>query len=176
MNPVNKRPERRLKPPREQVFAFVAFLLFWFLLTPRLELPALAIGVVVSAAVVHFCHDILFSRRELPLYHPRTWPVYVALMLRLAVEIVKANIDVALAVLNPRLPIQPQFVKIPLDIKNEFNRTIYANCVTLTPGTLAIDIQDDYMVVHALGDHAAAGLANNFIAPKLTSVEEVSES
>ncbi len=158
---------------RDRVVPFLLLLLFWLILTPELSLAAFVIGVGVSTAVVVFCRDILFTRTELPLYSPRTWPRFALLALRLLLEIVKANIEVAVTVLSPRLPIRPRFVRIPLAIKGEFTRAVYANCITITPGSLAVEIEEQQMLVHTLTDQAAEQLNASFVAPALIAIEEL---
>ncbi|OPL07862.1 MAG: cation:proton antiporter [delta proteobacterium ML8_F1] len=63
-------------------------------------------------------------------------------------ELVKANIDVAFRVLNPRMPINPGFVKIPTGIKGDYGRLALANSITLTPGTLSVDGDENHLYVH----------------------------
>ena len=63
-------------------------------------------------------------------------------------KLVIANFDMAYRVLSPKLPINPGFVKVPTDIKNDFGKLILANSITLTPGTLSLDVEDDHVLVH----------------------------
>ena len=73
-------------------------------------------------------------------------------------EIAKANIDVARRILSPGLPIQPHVIKVRAGQKRDVARAIYANSITLTPGTVSIDIEDDIVTVHALTQEAADGV------------------
>jgi len=66
----------------------------------------------------------------------------------LIIELIKANIDVAKRVLNPKLPINPGIVKVPTSIKSDTGKLILANSITLTPGTISIDADDDSVYVH----------------------------
>lgn len=69
----------------------------------------------------------------------------------LFVQIMKSNIDVARLMLNPKMPIKPLLKVIKADQKTEIGRVIYANSITLTPGTVAINISyDGNIIVHAL--------------------------
>ena len=63
-------------------------------------------------------------------------------------KLVLANLDMAYRVLSPKLPINPGFVKVPTSIKNDFGKLILANSITLTPGTLSLDVEDDHVLVH----------------------------
>ena len=68
----------------------------------------------------------------------------------LVLKIVLANIDVARRILNPKLPIQPTVVRVRASAKGDLGRVIYANSITLTPGTVSIDLERDQITVHAL--------------------------
>jgi multicomponent Na+:H+ antiporter subunit E len=63
-------------------------------------------------------------------------------------ELIKSNVNVALRVINPKLPINPGIVKVKTRLKSPMGRMILANSITLTPGTLTIDIKDDFFYIH----------------------------
>lgn len=96
---------------------------------------------------------LLLMRRVVgvPLYGRRALRV-VGLLAFFVWELLKANLRVAAEVLHPRLTIRPGVVMIPLDVKTEAQITLLANLITLTPGTLSLDVSADRRVlyVHAL--------------------------
>ncbi|PNR94808.1 Na+/H+ antiporter subunit E [Petrotoga sp. 9PWA.NaAc.5.4] len=59
-----------------------------------------------------------------------------------------SNIDVARRVLSPEIPLNPGFVKIPIDLESEVGKFTLANSVTLTPGTLSIDVDENNLYIH----------------------------
>jgi multicomponent Na+:H+ antiporter subunit E len=63
-------------------------------------------------------------------------------------ELIKSNFDVARRVLTPSLPINPGIVKFKSELPTDFAKMILANSITLTPGTLSIDIIDDTFYIH----------------------------
>lgn len=65
-------------------------------------------------------------------------------------QLVLSNFDVARRVLSPKIPLNPGFVKIKTDLKGDFAKLTLANSITLTPGTLSIDIKDDAIYVHTI--------------------------
>jgi multicomponent Na+:H+ antiporter subunit E len=67
-------------------------------------------------------------------------------------ELLVANLRVARAVLAPRLRIRPRIVEIPLDLGTDFEITLLATLINITPGTLSLDVSDDRKIlrVHAL--------------------------
>ncbi|MDW7671729.1 MAG: Na+/H+ antiporter subunit E [Bacillota bacterium] len=151
---------------------FTLLMAFWLILSPNITQQSVFIGLVVSFLVVMYSRDILFDSTEMPLYqmsHLMNMLHFVGILL---IEIVKANIDVAKIVLNPALPIQPQFIRVPMMLKNDINKVIYGNSVTLTPGTLTVDLTEEYFVIHALTDEAAAAMNNSFIEQWVLRLEE----
>lgn len=128
--------------------------LFWLALSWAADAQHLAGGAVCVVFLAMVWRNIL----------PRTWPglrvlaasfLYVPLLLW---EVVKANVQVALIVLNPRLPIAPAFVSAQAPITTEGGRTVLANSITLTPGTLTVDVQDNIFLVHMLSGKAGLDL------------------
>jgi multicomponent Na+:H+ antiporter subunit E len=63
-------------------------------------------------------------------------------------ELIKSNLDVARRVLTPSLPINPGIVKFKTKLTTDYSKMVLANSITLTPGTLSIDIVDDTFYVH----------------------------
>lgn len=74
-------------------------------------------------------------------------------------EIVISNIDVARRILSPSMPISPTVVRIKASVHGDMGNVVYGNSITLTPGTVTIDIDGDELVVHALTAEGAAALA-----------------
>ena len=73
-------------------------------------------------------------------------------------EVVKSNIDVARIILSPRLPISPTLVEIEALSTTDAGRVLLGNSITLTPGTVTLDIFDDRLLVHALTREGAEAL------------------
>lgn len=65
-------------------------------------------------------------------------------------QVVIANIDVACRIWNPKLPIQPSWEKLDIKVSSDLEKTVYANSITLTPGTLTTDVKDDHFMIHNL--------------------------
>ena len=157
---------------KKTIIPFVLLLFFWLILTPVVTMQSIIIGFVVSLLVVVYSRDVLFDDQEVPIYKLRYFSNMVKFTGVLIVEIFKANIDVARIVLNPSLPIQPHFIKVPMMLKNDFNKVIFGNAVTLTPGTLTVDITEDEFIIHALTNSAADAMENSFIEQWVTKQEE----
>jgi multicomponent Na+:H+ antiporter subunit E len=65
-------------------------------------------------------------------------------------EVVKANVDLARRIWHPALPIEPNWSRLDTRVETPLERTLYANSITLTPGTLTTDVADDHLMIHAL--------------------------
>ena len=63
-------------------------------------------------------------------------------------KLVLANFDIAYRVLSPSLPINPRIVKVPTNLKSDFQKLVLANSITLTPGTLSLDVEEDGLLIH----------------------------
>lgn len=68
----------------------------------------------------------------------------------LAVQVVKANLAVIARVLGPRHAIDPALVRVPTTARTDLGRALFANSITLTPGTVTVDVEGDRLIVHAL--------------------------
>jgi multicomponent Na+:H+ antiporter subunit E len=64
--------------------------------------------------------------------------------------VVKSNLDVAFRVLHPRLPINPGIVRVQTKLKSKLGRLVLANSITLTPGTITVDIHEEELFIHWL--------------------------
>jgi multicomponent Na+:H+ antiporter subunit E len=65
-------------------------------------------------------------------------------------ELVKANINVARRIWDPALPVEPGWTRLPVNVSSPMQKALYANSITLTPGTLTADVFEDHFLVHHL--------------------------
>lgn len=86
-------------------------------------------------------------------------------------EIVKANINVTKLILDPALPIRPRLIHVPAPPKTELGRVILANSITLTPGTVSVDLQRDGIWVHALHFEGAEDDLSGDMARRVCNLE-----
>ena len=112
--------------------------IIWMVLQERLTLGDFLVGYLVGGIVVWVCRDFWTVRVTI-----RRPAVFVALILDFLREVVKANLQVAWIVIRPRPDVRPAFIAIPLDLTDDFAITALANMITLTPGTLSVDLADD---------------------------------
>ncbi len=89
----------------------------------------------------------------------------------LIVEILKANIDVVLTILVGGKRVDPRLLKVIAGQKSELGRVVYANSITLTPGTISIDLDGSNIGVHSLSNKGANGVKAGDMDRKITSAE-----
>ncbi len=89
----------------------------------------------------------------------------------LAAEVVKANLDVARRILSPSLPISPNVLLVKASQRTDLGRVTYGNSITLTPGTITIDLEGDTLEVHALTREAAEVLQEGEMDRRVTEME-----
>ncbi len=157
---------------KKYVIPAVLLFMFWLVLSPGFTLQTVVFGLVISGLVMFYSREILFSAEEMPLYRLSNLINMGKFTGVLLVEIVKANIDVAKIVLNPKLPIEPEFIRVPTSIQNDVNKVIFGNSVTLTPGTLTVDIDESDFIIHALTKEAAQAMEDSFIEEWINRQEE----
>ena len=106
-----------------------------------------ATGAVVSLVLALWCYRYL-TVKGLSLYTPRRILHALLYLPVLFYECVKANLDVAYRVVHPRMPIRPGIVAIKTSLKSDVGKLLLANSITLTPGTLTVDVTDEYLFIH----------------------------
>ena len=86
-------------------------------------------------------------------------------------EIVKANLAVARLILDPALPIAPRVVRVQANQKTALGQTIFANSITLTPGTLSLEVAGGSILVHALTAESAEGVLDGSMNRRVARLE-----
>ena len=141
---------------RHTLFLLGGLAAVWFLLSGHTDPLLLGFGAVSCVLALLAARRLgVVDREGFPLHLWRRIPGY---WLWLAVEIVKANIDVGRRILDPKLPIDPRVFEVPASQRSDLGRVIYANSITLTPGTIALDVRGDSILVHALTAEGQAAL------------------
>lgn len=126
---------------------FILSLLFWILLTFRLTVPNLITGTVASVICTLF-FGRFFIKNVYKLLEPRRYYWFIIYLMVFVWECIKANIDVAYRVLHPSMPIRPGIVRVKTSLKSELAKMLLANSITMTPGTISVDIIDDDLYIH----------------------------
>ena len=101
------------------------------------------------------------------------WFAWIAYSLWLLKEIALANYDVVCRILKGNSAIDPQLVRLPASQKTEVGRVIYANSITLTPGTVSVDLDDESVMVHALSREGVEALEDGEMDRRVRAIEKV---
>ncbi|KLO21976.1 cation:proton antiporter [Marinitoga sp. 1197] len=131
---------------KKYISTFLTLWIIWIALT-GFSLPEILTGLLVSlvlSGIIANTVDYSFDFSIVPKLFVFVF-IYVPVFI---MEMIKANFDVAARVLNPSLPLNPGFVKIPTKLKGNVGKLTLANSITLTPGTLSIDADKDYIYIH----------------------------
>ena len=86
-------------------------------------------------------------------------------------EVIKSNLDVSWRILHPKLPIKPNISTVPISQHSEVGKTVYANCITLTPGTYSMDISPNSIKVHSLTKEHADNLQQGEMDKRILALE-----
>ncbi|MEX2614672.1 MAG: Na+/H+ antiporter subunit E [Alphaproteobacteria bacterium] len=141
----------------------------WLLLSGVYEPLYIGFGVVSCVICVFLARRMdVVDHESMPIHLTYRYPTYLIWLIK---EIVVANVDVTRAILMPRMPIQPQVIRAKATQHNELGKVIYANSITLTPGTITMDIDGDEFTVHALTDGSAGGVLDGGMDRRVTALE-----
>lgn len=126
---------------------FLTLLLFWILLNGSLATDVLLVGAGVAALIATLFPGHLGWFSELRLT-PQALATTVAYILYYLKALITSNLNVAAIVLSPDLPVRPGIVKVKTKLKSSMGRMLLANSITLTPGTLSVDIDGEWLYIH----------------------------
>ena len=130
------------------IFAFLITFVLWTGLTLPFTTEKAIVGIGVAILVgiisIKFLKSGLKALSPVRLFHIIIYiPVFF-------IKMVIANIEIAFIVLNPKLPIEPSIIKAKTELKNDISMLWLANSITLTPGTLTVDVRDGEFYIHCV--------------------------
>lgn len=130
------------------VVLLIVLACFWLALSGSTKPLLLALGAVscLFVAWIALNKNLVDDRSVLHQIHWTRWCRYNIWLIG---QIGKSTIDVAARILDPRLPISPTVGHVPADL-SDLGKVIYGNSITLTPGTVSINLTDNEIVVHSL--------------------------
>jgi multicomponent Na+:H+ antiporter subunit E len=156
------------KPWLERVALFAISFVFWILLVwpvspvdGRLLIGDMVVGLVVAAFVAQVMGEMI-RRNFVRFLNPVSYFWALVYVFVFSYYALKGGVDVAWRVLHPAMPISPGIVKVRSVLKSDTGRTALANSITLTPGTLTIEVTDDgifyvhWLNVRSVDEEAAA--------------------
>ncbi len=142
----------------------LAVLLFslWLGLSGQLNILMLSLGLASTLFIVYIAHRMDAIDHEK--YPSHMTVLLLDFWLFLFREIIIANIDVLKRIFKPGKNISPQLFELPLTQQTDISRVIYANAITMTPGTVSVNVNKETITVHSLSVEAANDLRSGRMA------------
>ena len=154
---------------RNFTITFFILFIFWILLSGKFDYFHITLGVICSLLVSYLSHDLLFFNVRLGDVRTRARRFIEAAPWFLG-QIFSANIHVASLALSPKMPIDPQIIRFKTKLESDIAFIAMANSITLTPGTITVDIRDGEFFVHALDKKVAYDLNTGEMEDKIAHV------
>jgi multicomponent Na+:H+ antiporter subunit E len=159
------------------VIEFLVLFVFWLILSGKYEWKYIIIGIFAAGLVTIMTSDFLYSGKN-DIYSQQgnlfyvisclwCWCAYIPWLVK---EIVLASVHVAALVLNPKMPINPTLVRFKTQMKQEISLVTLANSITLTPGTITVDLKHNTYLVHALDPDSAGSLESGAMQNRIAHV------
>lgn len=145
------------------VAATAVLLVIWYILSGKLDLLHFGTGVITALVIAAF----LRGRKDDTRFRPGAFLLYVPWLVW---QVLLSNLRVARMVLSPRMPIRPVFISQAPGVSGVRALTTLGTSVTLTPGTLTIDVGEDEIFVHALDARSASDTRDGVVASQVVRV------
>jgi len=139
------------------ISTFILLLGFWLLLSGHYDLFHISIGVLCCGLVSHTSHALLFA-------NPRAGDMrvivkrFIVYVPWLMYQIIMSNLHVARLALWPKRLIDPKIIEFKSKLESDISMVTLANSITLTPGTITVDVKDGVFYVHAVSKKVAEDL------------------
>ena len=153
---------------------FVVFFLLWVVFNGKLNMEIAIFGVILSAAVYLFsCKFLNYSlEKDKKLF--RLIPLALKYLWLLICEIVKSNLALIRVVYSRKMDVKPQLVTFTTPLKGAY-KSILADCITVTPGTISVLSEGDKLTVHALDKSMAEGIEDTDFQKQLLEMQKKEE-
>lgn len=150
--------------------SILMFMVFWIILTEKINIEIGIVGIILCCFVYVFNRQDMFSDNNFCFNKILYTLLYSGILLK---EIILANWDVAKIVLSKHMDISPETIRIDTKLKSPFYRMILANSITLTPGTLTVDLNGAHMIVHCLKKEYAEQVSCSKFEKILLKIEAI---
>lgn len=151
------------------VALFVLLMGLWLLSSGHYTPLIIGFGVGSCAGVSILAWRLGVADREgMPIHLLGRAVTYVPWI---AWQVIKSNVDVAIRILKPKVDISPRVFEVETSQKTDLGRVLYANSITLTPGTVSIRVHGDRITVHTIANEVAESLLEGFMDRRVTRFE-----
>jgi len=125
------------------VVVFVCLFLVWIGFTGTLDVQELLVGAICAGFVAAISYELFIEGRLKNKFEPKRWGYMLAYVPAYVWAEIKAHADVMYRILHPRMPIKPGIVEVPTDLRTDFGITGLADSITMTPGTLSVEVDEE---------------------------------
>lgn len=125
---------------------FILFFIVWIALTNSLNIQELVMGSIIALIVSYFFTE----HKTLNLFH--LIKIYIRFIPLFLKELILSNIEVAKIIVSRKIDIDPSIVKLNTTLKSDHDKLLLANTITLTPGTLTIELHEQNLYIHILNN------------------------
>lgn len=151
---------------------YILLFLLWVALNGKITLEIALLGLPIAGFCYWFmCRFLEYSPAKDIMFF-KNLPSALVYVFVLFAEIIKSSIAAVKIVYSSKIDIQPQIVFFEVPLKSEFLLTILANSITITPGTITVDVQDNRFCVHALDYTMTEDIENSVFVKLLMKMEE----
>lgn len=150
-----------------KIILFFIMMVTWLVLSGHFTFFFILTGMVCSGVCVWL---VSLLPQEKEMLHLKSWWRFPGYVLWLLKEIVVSSIEVALQVWKPEMAISPGYAFVPTRQGTDTGRVIYANSITLTPGTVSITVQPKRIWVHALKQEALKQLQEGAMDTRIYAI------
>ncbi|MGP0565508.1 MULTISPECIES: Na+/H+ antiporter subunit E [unclassified Nitrospina] len=146
-------------------FKSMALFVFWVMLSASFEWVHLGLGLVLSVAVawVNAGHSSFVPKF-------RIWPRILLYLPWLFYKIVQSSLHLSKLILHPALPISPQLIRVESKLRHHGAVVLLGNSITLTPGTITVEVDRNNLIVHAMDDVLAEDVQSKQIESKIADI------
>ena len=164
-------PTKKYNQTRHLIIIFASIFVLWFILSGLIAPFMLFLGLVSTAFVVYIINRMDLIDEEIS-FHNFSITGLLLYLPWLLKEIIISNIKVCLYIVIPNKKINPQIIKVKSSQTSNLGHVLYANSITLTPGTVTIDVDGDIFTVHTLDHQFKESLESNEMDRKIKSTEK----
>ena len=143
----------------------------WLVFNGKVTLELVLFGIVLSIVVYWFCWKFLEYSLKKELLALRLLPQGIGYFFVLVWEVIKANCGAISLIVSPKYEVEPMLVTFRTPLKTDLARTVLANSITLTPGTITVELTEEEFKVHCLDKEMAEGIEDSVFVRLLLKME-----
>ncbi len=151
---------------------FLVLFSIWIIFNGRITMEIVIFGIILSLLLTLFMCKFMNYKLKYDLFIAKKIKIIVELIVVLTVEIAKANEQMLYWIFSNKYRMEPVIVVFEVDLKTSWAKSIFANCITLTPGTITSSVEYNQFTVHCLDRELGKGLKDCAFVRVLRKLED----